>query len=178
MPEDPRILVVDDHEDTLFALESALAPLGHELACATSGEAALKELLHGHVGLILLDLRMPGINGLDVVRYARGLEQTQHIPIILISGFGLTHEESLSAFRLGVADVVMKPVDPLILRTKVRYLYGTYHEAQDLRTELADLRTQLAAHDIPPPLGGPYEELGLPPTAARDTTLPPPPAAP
>ena len=71
MPPDAKILIVDDHEDTLYALESALAPLGYHLTRATNGDDALKEVLRGHVGLLLLDVRMPGVSGLDVVRYMR-----------------------------------------------------------------------------------------------------------
>ena len=85
MPSEAKILIVDDHEDTLYALESALAPLGHRLARATTGDDALKEVLRGHVGLLLLDVRMPGISGLDVVRYMRCLKQTQYIPVILVT---------------------------------------------------------------------------------------------
>ncbi|WP_447035064.1 response regulator [Streptomyces sp. DSM 118878] len=143
MRPDPRILVVDDHEDTLFALESSLAALKVDIARATSGEEALKEVLRGNVGLILLDLRMPGVSGLDVVRYMRRLEQTQLIPIVLITGFGLMREISLAAFELGVADIVLKPVDPLVLRTKVNYLYTTHLRLLAMQQELKSLRTHL-----------------------------------
>ncbi len=143
MRPDPRILVVDDHEDTLFALESSLASLKVDIARATSGEEALKEVLRGNVGLVLLDLRMPGVSGLDVVRYMRRLEQMQHIPIVLITGFGLIREVSLAAFELGVADIVMKPVDPLVLRTKVNYLYATHLRLLAMQQELKSLRAHL-----------------------------------
>jgi DNA-binding response OmpR family regulator len=69
---------------------------------------------------------MPGVSGLDVVRYMRRLEQTQHIPVILVTGFGPDAELTATAFRLGVADLVMKPIDPWALRTKVRYLYDSH----------------------------------------------------
>ncbi|MEU7578137.1 response regulator [Streptomyces sp. NPDC041068] len=147
MPENSKILVVDDHEDTLFALESALAPLHCEVIRATSGEQALKEILRGDVGLMLLDLRMPGVSGLDVVRYTRRLEQTQYIPIILLTGFGVNREVSVAAFQLGVADVVMKPIDPLPLCTKVRYLHSTYQQLRALRQEVHDLKAKVAAMD-------------------------------
>jgi CheY-like chemotaxis protein len=140
MPSDARILIVDDHEDTLYALESTLAPLGYLLSRATSGDDALKEVLRGQVGLLLLDVRMPGVSGLDVVRYMRRLEQTQHIPIILLTGFGLDAELTTTAFALGVADLVMKPVDPWSLRTKVRYLYDAHQRFQSLEREVRALR--------------------------------------
>ncbi|MBC7273839.1 MAG: response regulator [Streptomyces sp.] len=140
MPPDARILIVDEHEDTLYALESALSPLGHLLASATSGDEALKQVLRGRVGLLLLDVRLPGISGLEVVRYLRRLEQTQHIPVVLLTGFGPDQELAATAFRLGVADLVPKPVDPWTLRTKVRYLYDAHQRRLALEQEIRELR--------------------------------------
>lgn len=146
MPSDTRILIVDDHEDTLYALESALAPLGYELGRATSGDEALKQVLRGQVGLLLLDVRMPGVSGLEVVRYMRRVEQTQHIPVILLTGFGADQELTTAAFALGVADLVMKPVDPWALRTKVRYLYDAHRRHLALQREVRRLRTLVREH--------------------------------
>ena len=147
MPSEAKILIVDDHEDTLYALESALAPLGYRLTRATSGDAALKEVLRGQIGLLLLDVRMPGVSGLDVVHYMRGVEQTQHIPVILLTGFGPDAELTSAAFRLGVADLVMKPIDPWALRTKVRYLYDAHQRTHALQHEVRDLRARLKDHE-------------------------------
>jgi CheY-like chemotaxis protein len=152
MPSDARILIVDDHVDTLYALESALAPLGYRLTRATNGDAALKEVLRGQVGLLLLDVRMPQVSGLDVVRYLRRLEQTQHIPVILITGFGPDAELTSAAYGLGVADLLMKPVDPWALRTKVRYLYDAHQRSQALEREVRALRARLD-QPVPPPAG-------------------------
>ncbi|MFH8465654.1 two-component system response regulator [Streptomyces sp. NPDC017991] len=153
MPPDAKILIVDDHEDTLYALESALAPLGYQLTRATSGDDALKEVLRGQVGLLLLDVHMPGVSGLDVVRYMRGVEQTQLIPIILVTGFGANTALTSAAFRLGVADLVMKPIDPWTLRTKVRYLYDSHQRYRSLEREVRELRALVkepTAHYAPP----------------------------
>ena len=146
MPSDAKILIVDDHEDTLYALESALAPLGYQLGRATSGDDALKQVLRGQVGLLLLDVRMPGVSGLDVVRYMRRLEQTQHIPVILLTGFGPDHELTSAAFGLGVADLVMKPIDPWALRTKVRYLFDAHRRHLALTQEVRELRALVKDH--------------------------------
>lgn len=146
MPSDAKILIVDDHEDTLYALESALAPLGYQLGRATSGDEALKQVLRGQVGLLLLDVRMPGVSGLDVVRYMRRLEQTQHIPVILLTGFGPDHELTSAAFALGVADLVMKPIDPWALRTKVRYLFDAHRRHLALTQEVRELRALVKDH--------------------------------
>ncbi|GAB2838898.1 hypothetical protein GCM10027074_01580 [Streptomyces deserti] len=167
MPSDARILIVDDHEDALYALESALAPLGYLLGRATSGDEALKQVLRGQVGLLLLDVRMPGVSGLEVVRYMRRLEQTQHIPVILLTGFGPDHELSAAAFGLGVADLVMKPVDPWTLRTKVRYLYDAHQRHLALQREVRELRALLRDHaeaaEHPPRPALPHPDTRVPP---------------
>ncbi|MGW3416192.1 response regulator [Streptomyces sp. NPDC000888] len=161
MPSDAKILIVDDHEDTLYALESALAPLGYLLSRATSGDEALKEVLRGQVGLLVLDVRMPGVSGLDVVRYMRRVGQTQHIPIILVTGFGPDAELTATAFGLGVADLVMKPIDPWALRTKVRYLYDTHQRYQSLEREVRELRVLVKEHTPDPALAHPDTRVPL-----------------
>lgn len=150
MSSESVILVVDDHKDTLFALESALAPLGYPLVSVTNGDHALRVILRGEVGLILLDVRMPGVSGLDVVRYVRRLDQTRAIPIILLTGFDVSREIAAAAFLLGVADVALKPIDPLTLRTKVRYLFDTYEQLKSLQQEIEDLRAQVRAGTTKP----------------------------
>ncbi|MFJ4363695.1 response regulator [Streptomyces chartreusis] len=167
MPSDAKILIVDDHEETLYALESALAPLGYRLARATSGDEALKQVLRGQVGLLLLDVRMPGVSGLDVVRYMRRVEQTQNIPVILLTGFGADHELTATAFGLGVADLMMKPTDPWALRTKVRYLYDAYQRQRALEEEVRELRALVKGHADAP------ERPGRPALAHPETRVPP-----
>ncbi|MEV8524461.1 MULTISPECIES: response regulator [unclassified Streptomyces] len=125
MSADMKVLLVDDHEDNLFAMESILAPLGYPLELATNGDAALKAALHGGIAVAVLDVVMPGVSGLDVVRYLRRLSQTQLIPVILVTGMGLDHELAAQALDLGVADYLIKPLDPWALRIKVGYLYRT-----------------------------------------------------
>ncbi|MEU5362904.1 response regulator [Streptomyces sp. NPDC005925] len=149
MPSDTGILIVDDREDTLFALENALAPLGYRLSRAAGGEEALKQLLRGRVGLVLLDVRMPGISGLDVVRYMRLREQTRSIPVVLLTGFGRDHALAAAAHGLHVADIVSKPVDPAGLRTKIRYLFDAHQRQLALQDEVSELRALLAAPSGP-----------------------------
>ncbi|MGW1723793.1 response regulator [Streptomyces sp. NPDC002306] len=167
MPSDATILIVDDHEDTLYALESALAPLGYRVSRATSGDEALKQVLRGRVGLLLLDVRMPGVSGLEVVRYMRRVEQTQHIPVVLLTGFGPDHELTSAAFGLGVADLVMKPVDPWVLRTKIRFLYDAHQRRQALEEEVRELRALVKdlpdATRRPPRTGPPRTDALVPP---------------
>lgn len=143
MPPDAEILIVDDHQGSLFALESALAPLGYRLGRATSGDAALKQLLRGRVGLLLLQVRVPGTGALEVVRYMRRLEQTQHIPVVVLTGFRPGPELASAAFALDVAALVGTPVDPWTLRTQVRHLYDAHQHRLALEGEIRRLRALL-----------------------------------
>ncbi|WP_338703208.1 response regulator [Streptomyces sp. Q6] len=122
MADVPRILLVDDHEATLLALEGALAPLGHPVERATGGAHALKSALRGGVGLVVMDVLMPALSGLEVARYLRRLDQTYGIPILLITGMPLDDELAVEALEIGVADVITKPIDLNALRIKVNYL--------------------------------------------------------
>ncbi|KUH40312.1 MULTISPECIES: two-component system response regulator [Streptomyces] len=127
MPAGEKVLLVDDREDNLFALHSALSPLGYPLESATSGDAALKAVLRGGVAVTVLDVVMPGVSGLDVLRYMQRVEQTRRIPVILVTGMGVDAQLSRTAMRLGAADLLMKPIDPWALCIKVRYLHRAAH---------------------------------------------------
>ncbi|WP_372346096.1 response regulator [Streptomyces sp. KL116D] len=122
MADGLRTLLVDDHEDTLVALEAALAPLGHAVERAGSGTCALKAVLKGGVGLIVMDLRMPVLSGMEVARCPRRLEQTCRIPIFLVTGMRLDDDLAAEALEVGVADIVSKPIDLNALRVKANYV--------------------------------------------------------
>ncbi|MGD6748205.1 response regulator [Streptomyces sp. BH106] len=146
----PRILVVDDRDDTLFAMESALAPLGYPIIRAQTGDDALKAVLRGGIGLVLLDVLMPDVGGFEVAHYMTRLEQTQDIPIMLITGAGQDTKLAARAFELGVADYVVKPIEPWMMRTKVRYLYETSLRMNALRERLRTYENGDAKKPAPP----------------------------
>ena len=79
------VLLVDDREENLLALEAILEPLGHRLVSVTSGTAALKELLLGDFACILLDVRMPDLDGFELASLIKQRERSQHIPIIFVT---------------------------------------------------------------------------------------------
>ncbi|MEV5444212.1 response regulator [Streptomyces sp. NPDC052644] len=146
MPAGDKVLLVDDHEDNLFALYSALAPLGYPLESATSGDAALKAVLRGGVAVMVLDVVMPGVSGLDVLRYMQRLEQTRRIPVILVTGMGVDAQLSRTAMRLGAADLLVKPIDPWSLCIKVGYLHRFAHRPPDLAPRVPAPPATRAAH--------------------------------
>ncbi|MET8473441.1 response regulator [Streptomyces sp. NPDC006422] len=158
----PRILVVDDRDDTLFAMESALAPLGYPVDRAATGDDALKAVLRGGIGLVLLDVLMPDVSGFEVAHYMARLEQTQDIPIMMITGAGQDTALAAKAFELGVADYVVKPVEPWVMRTKVRYLYETSLRMHALRERLRAYENGNGDNSAPPAHAAPPQPLPRP----------------
>ncbi|MFZ3554839.1 response regulator [Streptomyces sp. BH055] len=123
---DVTVLLVDNHHETLVALEAVLAPLPLRVETAESGDQALKAVLRGGIDLVILDVVMPGITGLEVARYLHRLDQTRDIPVILMTGMIGHAQIAEDAYDIGVADLLVKPIAPWLLRLKIaghlRYL--------------------------------------------------------
>jgi serine phosphatase RsbU (regulator of sigma subunit)/CheY-like chemotaxis protein/anti-sigma regulatory factor (Ser/Thr protein kinase) len=118
--EDPvGILLVDDHKENLSALRAVLEPLGERLVSAESGEQALRALLREDIAVILLDVRMADLDGLQTARIIRARPRTRHIPIIFLTAQVSEVEEIALAYASGGVDYVIKPFEPEILRAKV-----------------------------------------------------------
>jgi len=113
------ILLVDDNQDGLRALGAVLEPLGQHLVLAHSGEDALRRLLREEFAVILLDVRMPGLDGLETARYINARARTRHIPIIFLTAHAQDVEQVFHAYAAGAVDYVVKPFDPDVLRSKV-----------------------------------------------------------
>ncbi len=141
--EKAKILLVDDREENLLALEAILSALDQELVRATSGEEALKALLVDEFAVILLDVQMPGLDGFETASHIKRREKTKDVPIIF-----LTANEPNHAFRgyaAGAVDYIAKPFDPWVLRAKVSVFVDLYNKNRQLREQAALLRRQLEA---------------------------------
>ncbi len=114
-----KILVVDDEEDILELVRHHMNREGYEVRCAASGEQALQAATAESVDLIILDLMLPGIDGLEVARRLKNDTRTQHIPILMLTAKG---EESdvVTGLELGADDYVTKPFSPRILVARAR----------------------------------------------------------
>ncbi|MDH6519139.1 response regulator RpfG family c-di-GMP phosphodiesterase [Streptomyces sp. SAI-208] len=135
------ILLVDDMEDNLIALEAVLGSLNEPLIRARSGEEAMKALLRRRFALVLLDVRMPGMDGFETAANIKRLDQTKDVPIIFLTG---TDDDSGYAFRgyaTGAADYLTKPFDPWVLRAKVTVFLELHRKNQQLERLLARQRT-------------------------------------
>jgi len=114
----PRVLVVDDDGNNLLAIRTVLEDLG-EVVEARSGEEALRHLLKGEFAVILLDVYMPGMDGYETAQIIRSREQTKRIPIVFLSAVNKETEHLIRGYSMGAVDYVFKPVDPVVLRSKV-----------------------------------------------------------
>ena len=118
-PVRANILLVDDRPENLVALQAILERPDYRLITASSGEEALSISLREHFAVALIDVAMPGMNGLDVAVNLKALERSRDIPIIFITAFGNDPEEIHRAYSAGGADYLVKPLDAEIVRKKV-----------------------------------------------------------
>jgi len=110
------ILIVDDEKNIRLTLSQSLETLGGEIDTAANGEEALSKLKEREFGLILLDIRMPGMDGMEVLRQVR--EIRPDIRVIMITAYG-TVESAVEAIKLGAVDFLQKPFDPEEIRELV-----------------------------------------------------------
>jgi serine phosphatase RsbU (regulator of sigma subunit)/anti-sigma regulatory factor (Ser/Thr protein kinase) len=127
-PATANILVVDDDEGSLRALRAVLEPLRQGVRTARSGDEALRALLHDEFAVILLDMRMPGLDGLQTAAYVTARPRTRHVPIIFLTAHAEDVEQVFRAYAAGAVDYVVKPVDPDVLRSKVAVFVELWRE--------------------------------------------------
>ena len=126
------ILIVDDRPEKHLAYQVVLEDLGQHLVAVTSGEEALKLLLERDFAVILLDVNMPGMSGLETAALIRGRRKSRHTPIIFVTAFA-DDVQTVEGYALGAVDYILAPVVPEILRAKVKVFVELYR----IRAELA-----------------------------------------
>ena len=141
-PLSARVLIVDDDERNAFAASEALEVLGHEIVVARSGEEALRVLLTQEFAVILLDLHMPGMDGYETARLIREHPRTRDTPIVFVTAVFRDEAHIFQAYTVGAVDVVFKPADPFILRSKVSILVDLHLKTLQVRRQ-ADEREAL-----------------------------------
>jgi signal transduction histidine kinase/DNA-binding response OmpR family regulator len=134
-----NVLLVDDKAENLLALESVLAELGQNLVQASSAREALRHLLLEDFALILLDVQMPGLSGFELAELIRERERTQHTPIIFISAESINEQFIFKGYSLGAVDYLTKPVEPEILKSKVRFFSKVFLQQDQIRRQAVDL---------------------------------------
>ena len=122
------ILLVDDHPPNLTALEAILEPLGERLVRASSGTAAVALAQHEDFAIILLDLQMPQLDGLETAVLLKKLDRCHAVPIIIVTANEPSRDTAVKVYASGAVDVLYKPLDPDLLRSKVAVFVDLYRE--------------------------------------------------
>ncbi|WP_133740118.1 response regulator [Actinorugispora endophytica] len=139
MPHKANILLVDDRDENLMALEAVLTSLDQNMVRASSGEAALKALLEEDFAVILLDVVMPGMDGFETAAHIKQREKTKDIPIIFLTAEGIDRHQVFRGYASRFVDYMTKPLDPWLLRAKVE----VFLELDRLRRQLLDQSARL-----------------------------------
>ena len=138
----PNILLVDDREENLLALEAILEPLGHRLVSVTSGTAALKELLLDDFACILLDVQMPELDGFELAELIKRRQRSQHIPIVFVTALSMEARQVYRGYSAGAVDYIFKPIDASVLRSKVSVFVELWEKNRQLQEQGDLLREQ------------------------------------
>lgn len=138
-----NILIVDDLPEKLLVLGTVLEDLGQNLVFVRSGREALREVLQQEFAVILLDVNMPDIDGLETASLIRQYKRSAHTPIIFTTAFP-DEIQAAQGYSLGAVDYILSPVVPEILRTKVK-VFVELHIMQRRARQQAEERVKLAA---------------------------------
>src|SRR4051812_740524 len=136
-----KILLVDDTPENLVSLEAALSGLGEQLVMANSGKEALRYLLEDDFAAILLDVRMPDMDGFETAELIRSRPRSRQIPILFLTGYR-NEEHLFRGYDLGAVDFLFKPIVPEVLRSKVAVFVELSRINAKLQKQADTLRIQ------------------------------------
>jgi response regulator RpfG family c-di-GMP phosphodiesterase len=142
-----KLLLVDDQPANLVSLEAILESEGRILMKAHSGQEALKILLKEDISLVLLDVQMPGMDGFEVAELMRQRKDTQTIPIIFVTAISKEKKYVFRGYQAGAVDYLFKPLDPLILKSKVDFFLGLDKQRRQLQAKLKEAQAHRAAYE-------------------------------
>ena len=145
--ETVKLLLVDDEPGNLDALETILDSRGYMLIRARSADDALFAILQNEFAAIILDIKMPGTNGLELARLIKQRKRSQHVPILFLSAYSLDEKEILQAYGVGGVDFLSKPINPDILRSKVAVFANLFRTTRALASAVEALNAEAAERE-------------------------------
>jgi two-component system sensor histidine kinase/response regulator len=179
---DITIMLVDDREENLLVLEEMLANDQRTFIKATSGNEALRYALkHDRIGLVMLDVQMPEMDGFEVARILKSNPKTKDISIIFVTAISKDEQYIMKGFGEGAVDYLQKPLDVNVTKAKVNVFEQLYHYQQELKQtaiQLEKINKQLekfvyiVAHDLKSPLVGMIAALSLLEMKNEDDVVP------
>jgi signal transduction histidine kinase/DNA-binding response OmpR family regulator len=138
-----NILIVDDEPKNLTVLDTILDNPGYRLVRATSAEEALLALVVEEFALLILDIRMPGMTGFELAQLIKERKKTARVPIIYLTAYYNEDQHVLEGYATGAVDYLHKPVNPVILRSKVAIFAELYRKGRELSTANQALLTEV-----------------------------------
>lgn len=142
-----KLLLVDDQPSNLVALESILDDEDRVLIKANSGPEGLKVLLKEDISLVLLDVQMPGMDGFEMAELMRQRKDTQTIPIIFVTAISKEKQYVFRGYQVGAVDYLFKPLDPVILQSKVNFFLQLDRQRRELQLKLKQAQAHRAAYE-------------------------------
>ena len=136
---EPAILLVDDHPANLMALRAVLDPLGYELVDARSGMEAIRLSESREFAVVLMDVQMPGLDGLETTSLLRNRRGSSLVPIIFITALDRDVNHARRGYERGAVDYIFKPVEPEILCAKVAVFVELHRQREKLRLQAEQL---------------------------------------
>ena len=133
-----NILIVDDDRESVAAMEGVLRGLGARLVTASSGEEALERVLESDFAAILMDVRMPGLDGFEAAKRIRERSGSRNTPIIFLTNAQEDLPSMFRGYEAGAVDYIVKPVVPAVLRSKLSVFVGLHDMNRILSAELAE----------------------------------------
>jgi len=139
---DVKFLLVDDLDENLYAFEQTLRRDGLALISARSGPSALEALLVHDFALAIIDVEMPGMDGVALAELMRGTERTRHVPIIFVTAGSRERQRLFRGYEAGAVDFLYKPIETVVLRNKAETFFELSRQRQQLALHLELLQEQ------------------------------------
>lgn len=140
MIEKPNILVVDDREENLVSMDALLSDSDACIHKAKSGNEALSLMLDNTYALVLLDVQMPEMDGFETAELMRSKKKTQHVPIIFVTAISHEQKYVFKGYELGAVDYLFKPIEPDILRSKVKVFLDMAMQRHQIEEQAENLK--------------------------------------
>jgi two-component system sensor histidine kinase/response regulator len=157
----PNILIVDDRRENLIATEKVLKSIGVSIFKATSGNEALSLILRQHFAVVLLDVQMPEMDGFETAMLMQEHDSMQGVPIIFVTAISKEDQYATRAAEIGAVDYIFKPINPDILKSKVKVYVDLYVQREEILNLNAHLKqyneelerfAYICSHDMQEPV--------------------------
>ena len=129
----PKVLIVDDKPANLLVLQDLLREFEIEVIEASSGEETLSLVMRHHFAVILLDVKMPGMSGIETANLMLGNDNTMQTPVIFITGYDMDELDQVEGYAAGAVDCIIKPIIPQILLGKVKIFLQLHQQSEELK---------------------------------------------